>query len=145
MNVGILTCARLPELLESDQKLIPLFAKENLTAKAVIWDDESINWTEFDCLIFRNTWDYYQKEIAFNHWLDKIETLGIKTWNPISTIQKNKHKFYLKKLEKEGLVSRQVFKQFPPRVEYSITNKALELRPVIKELKAWAKKHCTKD
>ncbi len=51
----------------------------------------------------------------------------------------------LKKLEKEGLVSRQVFKQFPPRVEYSITNKALELRPVIKELKVWAKKHCTKD
>ncbi|MBP6584199.1 MAG: hypothetical protein KA215_00855, partial [Flavobacterium sp.] len=69
MIVGILTCARLPELLESDQKLIPLFSNENITAKAVIWDDESINWTEFDYLIFRNTWDYYQKEIAFNHWL----------------------------------------------------------------------------
>ena len=103
MNVGILTCARLPELLESDQKLIPLFSNENITAKAVIWDDESINWTEFDYLIFRNTWDYYQKEIAFNHWLDKIESLGIKSLNPITTIQKNKHKFYLKKLEKEGI------------------------------------------
>ncbi len=93
MKIGILTCARLPELLESDQKLIPLFAKENISAKAVIWDDESIDWTEFDCLIFRNTWDYYQKEIAFNLWLNKIESLGIKTFNPISIIQKNKHKF----------------------------------------------------
>lgn len=103
MKIGILTCARLPELLESDQKLIPLFTKENIVAKAVIWGDESIDWTEFDCLIFRNTWDYYQKEIAFNHWLNKIQSLGIKTLNPISVIQKNKHKFYLKELEKEGI------------------------------------------
>jgi glutathione synthase/RimK-type ligase-like ATP-grasp enzyme len=103
MNVGILTCARLPELLESDQKLIPLFAKGNITAKAIIWDDESVDWTEFDYLIFRNTWDYYQKEIAFNQWLYKIESLGIKTFNPISIIQKNKHKFYLKELEKDGI------------------------------------------
>lgn len=103
MKIGILTCARLPELLESDQKLIPLFTKKNIVAKAVIWDDESIDWTEFDYLIFRNTWDYYQKEIAFNLWLNKIESLGIKTLNPISIIQKNKHKFYLKELGKKGI------------------------------------------
>ena len=92
MKIGILTCARLPSLLVSDQILIPLFEKENFTAKAVVWDDELVNWTEFDYLIFRNTWDYYQKENAFNSWLDKIESLGINTLNPISTIQKNKHK-----------------------------------------------------
>ncbi|WP_026711535.1 ATP-grasp domain-containing protein [Flavobacterium filum] len=103
MKIGILTCARLPELLESDQQLIPLFAKENITAKAAIWDDETVDWTEFDYLIFRNTWDYYQKEEVFNSWLHKIELLGIKTFNPISVIQKNKHKFYLKELEKEGI------------------------------------------
>ncbi|WP_321540457.1 ATP-grasp domain-containing protein [Flavobacterium piscinae] len=104
MKIGILTCARLPELLPSDQKLIPLFAKENVFAKAVIWDDISVDWSEFDALIFRNTWDYYQKETAFNSWLDKIESLGIKTFNPISVIQQNKHKFYLKELEKEGIL-----------------------------------------
>ncbi|WP_291119799.1 ATP-grasp domain-containing protein [Flavobacterium sp. UBA6135] len=103
MKIGILTCARLPELLESDQKLIPLFAQYSIQAQAVVWDDESIDWTQFDFLIFRNTWDYYQKEITFNLWLDKIKSLGIKTFNPISVIQKNKHKFYLKELEKEGI------------------------------------------
>jgi glutathione synthase/RimK-type ligase-like ATP-grasp enzyme len=103
MKIGILTCARLPELLPSDQTLIPLFAKENIVAKAVVWDDEFVEWTQFDYLIFRNTWDYYQKESAFNTWLDKIESLGIKTFNPISVIQQNKHKFYLKELEKQGI------------------------------------------
>ena len=48
MRIGILTCARLPELLESDQKLISLFTKENISAKAVIWDDESVDWTYFE-------------------------------------------------------------------------------------------------
>lgn len=104
MNIAILTCARLPELLESDQKLIPLFKEYTITAKAVIWDDESIDWTAFDYLLFRNTWDYYQKEAAFNEWLRKIESLGIKTLNPIATIQQNKHKFYLKELENKGVL-----------------------------------------
>jgi len=104
MNVGILTCARLPELLESDQKLIPLFKQHNITAKAVIWDDPSVDWTTFDYLLFRNTWDYYQKEEAFNLWLTKMESLGIKTLNPIAIIQQNKHKFYLKELENKGVL-----------------------------------------
>ena len=104
MNVGILTCARLPELLESDQKLIPLFKKYNINAKAVIWDDDSIDWTTFDYLLFRNTWDYYQKENTFNDWLKKMESLGIKTLNPLAVIQQNKHKFYLKELEKKGVL-----------------------------------------
>ena len=104
MNVGILTCARLPELLESDQKLIPLFKQYNINAKAVIWDDYSIDWTTFDYLLFRNTWDYYQKENTFNDWLKKMESLGIKTLNPLAVIQQNKHKFYLKELEKKGVL-----------------------------------------
>jgi len=104
MKVGILTCARLPELLESDQKLIPLFNKHSITAKAVIWDDKSIDWTTFDYLLFRNTWDYYQKEFAFNDWLKKIKSLGIKTLNPLAVIQQNKHKFYLKELENNGVL-----------------------------------------
>lgn len=104
MNVGILTCARLPELLESDQKLIPLFNEHSIIAKAVIWDDASIDWTTFDYLLFRNTWDYYQKETAFNDWLQKMESLGIKTLNPLAVIQQNKHKFYLKELENKGVL-----------------------------------------
>ena len=104
MKVGILTCARLPELLESDQKLIPLFKQHNITAKAVIWDDHSVDWTTFEYLLFRNTWDYYQKEEAFNLWLTKMESLGIKTLNPIAIIQQNKHKFYLKELENKGVL-----------------------------------------
>lgn len=103
MNIALLTCERLPNLTEYDQLLIPELAKHNIQSKAVIWNDKSVNWNDYDYLIFRNTWDYYEKETEFNHWLNHIEELGIKTLNALEIIQQNKHKFYLQTLEKQGL------------------------------------------
>ena len=103
MNIALLTCENLPELTIADQLLIPELAKHNITASAQIWDDKSIHWTDFDYLIFRNTWDYFEKENEFNLWLDQIEKLGIKTLNAIEIIKQNKHKFYLKEMEKNGI------------------------------------------
>jgi glutathione synthase/RimK-type ligase-like ATP-grasp enzyme len=104
MKIGLLTCEKLPELTLADQQLIPELAKHNIIAKAVIWSDKTINWNDFDYLIFRNTWDYFEKEAEFNLWLDQIEKLGIKTLNAIKIIKQNKHKFYLREMEKEGIL-----------------------------------------
>jgi glutathione synthase/RimK-type ligase-like ATP-grasp enzyme len=103
MKIAILTCQKLPDLTKNDQLLIPALAKVTITATAVIWDDKTVDWTNFDYLIFRNTWDYFEKEAEFNLWLEHIEQLGIKTLNPIAIIKKNKHKFYLREMEKQGI------------------------------------------
>lgn len=102
-KIALLTCEKLPYLKESDQALIPALAKHTIEAKAEIWDNPSVDWTTYDYLIFRNTWDYYEKEKEFNLWLSKIEKLGIKTLNSIDIIQQNKHKFYLKDLQEKGV------------------------------------------
>jgi glutathione synthase/RimK-type ligase-like ATP-grasp enzyme len=104
MKIGILTCDKLPELLASEQVLIPALSKHNIDAKPVIWNDPNIDWGTFDYLIFRNTWDYFEKETEFNLWLDHIEKLGVKTLNPIAIIKQNKHKFYLREMEKQGIL-----------------------------------------
>jgi glutathione synthase/RimK-type ligase-like ATP-grasp enzyme len=103
MKIAILTCVKLPELNPEDQKIIPELAKHNIEATAVIWSDKNINWTAYDYLIFRNTWDYFERETEFNIWLDHIEKLGIKTLNPIQVIKKNIHKFYLQELQLQGI------------------------------------------
>jgi glutathione synthase/RimK-type ligase-like ATP-grasp enzyme len=103
MKIAILTCEQLPQLNINDQALIPELAKHNILATAVIWDDPKVKWSDYDYLIFRNTWDYYEKEFAFNSWLEKIAALGIKTLNGIEVIKKNKHKFYLQEMEKQGV------------------------------------------
>ena len=47
----------------------------------------------------------------------------------------------LRELEADGLVSRTVFAEVPPRVEYEITKKALGLGPVMEALTAWWIEH----
>ena len=50
----------------------------------------------------------------------------------------------LRELEKDGLISRQVFNVLPPKVEYSLTQFGLSLKPVMGSLCKWVsenKKH----
>ena len=103
MKIALLTCEKLPDLTIQDRPLIAELAKSGIIATAAIWDDASIDWSDFDYLVFRNTWDYFEKENEFNLWLDQIEKLGIKTLNPIAIIKQNKHKFYLREMEQQGI------------------------------------------
>ena len=47
----------------------------------------------------------------------------------------------LRELEADGLVSRKVYPEVPPRVEYSLTERGRSLSPVIRELKRWGDAH----
>ena len=49
----------------------------------------------------------------------------------------------LKLLEKEGIVDRKVYSEFPVRIEYSLTEKGKALEPVIREIEDWAEKWVT--
>ena len=44
----------------------------------------------------------------------------------------------LKALEADGLISREVFTEVPPRVEYALTEKGKSLLPLIDNLLTWA-------
>ena len=43
----------------------------------------------------------------------------------------------LRELEADGLVSRTIFAEVPPRVDYAITDKARRLGPTMEALAAW--------
>ncbi len=45
----------------------------------------------------------------------------------------------LKELETDKLVTRKIYPQMPPRVEYSLTKKGQSLLPVLEELYNWAR------
>lgn len=47
----------------------------------------------------------------------------------------------LRELEDDGLVSRTVYAEVPPRVEYRLTPGGAALAPVIAALKAWGESH----
>jgi DNA-binding HxlR family transcriptional regulator len=47
----------------------------------------------------------------------------------------------LRELEADGVISRRVYAQVPPKVEYSITSFGTTLAPVLTALGAWAEDH----
>jgi len=49
----------------------------------------------------------------------------------------------LKLLEREGIVSRNIYSEFPVRIEYSLTDKGKALEPVIREIQGWAEGYIT--
>ncbi len=46
----------------------------------------------------------------------------------------------LRELETDGLLHREIFKEIPPKVEYSLTESGKTLEPILKELCVWGMK-----
>jgi DNA-binding HxlR family transcriptional regulator len=47
----------------------------------------------------------------------------------------------LRELEKDGLIERTVYKEVPPKVEYSLTPYGQDLRPTLEMMYNWGKHH----
>ncbi len=47
----------------------------------------------------------------------------------------------LRTLEEDGFVHREVFAEVPPRVEYSLTPRALSFFPLVENMIKWAKEN----
>jgi DNA-binding HxlR family transcriptional regulator len=70
----------------------------------------------------------------FNQLLESIEGINPKTLS-----------VRLREMEKSGLITRKIFPQTPPRVEYSITEKGLALKSVILAMAEFSMKYCAQD
>lgn len=59
----------------------------------------------------------------------------------LAGISPNTLSLRLKRLEGSGIVERRFYAQHPPRAEYVLTDKGDELRPVLKALLDWGRRH----
>lgn len=50
----------------------------------------------------------------------------------------------LRQLEKNGLIKRKIYKEIPPKVEYSLSNLGQTIIPILKLLEEWGTKHVLK-
>lgn len=51
----------------------------------------------------------------------------------------------LKEMERDGLITRQIFHETPVRIEYSLTEKGKALEPVLNQMAAFSMQYCAKD
>jgi len=79
-------------------------ALENLGLKVdrLAWDDAHFNWNNTKFILFRSTWDYFDRFDEFSNWLDQVSQ-KTKLLNSEKIIRWNMDKHYLIDLEKKGI------------------------------------------
>jgi DNA-binding HxlR family transcriptional regulator len=50
----------------------------------------------------------------------------------------------LRELEEEGLINRKLYPEVPPKVEYSITEYGMTLKPILEAMHEWGTNHTMK-
>ena len=84
-------------------KLVTFLKSRQLLVSAEVWDDDKVDWSQYDVIILKSPWDYIVKVDAFYAWLDRLSQLNILVLNPIKTIMWNSNKIYLRDLEDKGV------------------------------------------
>jgi glutathione synthase/RimK-type ligase-like ATP-grasp enzyme len=102
MKIALLSCKNWPDVLEKERAFAEEFPKQ-FDVHVKVWNDPSVNWRDYNYLIFRTVWDYFEFPNEFETWLDDLGNQNIKTLNPLPIIKRNQHKFYLQDLERQGI------------------------------------------
>jgi len=98
---------------------------------------------EQKCKIINNVWEVLGKKWALLI-LKNLQTKEAVRFTELkrlmpgisSTVLSNR----LLEMEREGLISKKIFPEIPPKVEYRLTTRARELGVILKELGGWAQR-----
>ena len=78
------------------------FERRGLRVGRTNWDNLDFDWGDTEYIIFKTTWDYFDRFEEFSKWLDEINK-KTKLINRIETIRWNVDKHYLIDLNKMGV------------------------------------------
>lgn len=85
-----------------DQLVLDALAELGLRVSRVSWDSQDFDWASTHFALIRSTWDYIHRVDEFSSWL-KRASKQTKFINPISLIDWNMDKIYLKELNASGI------------------------------------------
>lgn len=101
-QIAIATSSELPELFGGEKLLIPALQALGYTVSVEVWDRAEVDWSRFDIVLVRCTWDYHEKLDRFMKWLEVLQRSRCLVLNDISTLSWNLDKRYLFELAKRG-------------------------------------------
>lgn len=98
-KVALATCAELPHGDADEGRLATALENACLDASWQVWDAAETDWTEYDAVVVRSTWDYQLRREEFLRWAATLPAL----FNPIDVLAWNTDKRYLAELASEGI------------------------------------------
>jgi glutathione synthase/RimK-type ligase-like ATP-grasp enzyme len=80
------------------------FGAQEMSVEDVDWNDQTIDWSQFDAALIGTTWDYWDQPQLFLSTLEKIEG-QTRLFNSAATVRWNSDKRYLKELAAKGALT----------------------------------------
>ena len=99
-RLALATCAHLPGIHPDDAHLASELTRLGIEPVSCIWSDPTVDWSSFDAVLIRTTWDYFQRYDEFLDWLDR---LPVPTINNKPLLRWNSDKRYLLELAQLGI------------------------------------------
>lgn len=90
--------------VSDDDLAIGPLAELGWDVETISWRDKTVAWDDFDIVVLRTPWDYQNDPEAFLEVLRKIDISSSRLENPLSIIEWNLDKRYLRDLETKGVV-----------------------------------------
>jgi len=98
--IAVATSAALPALDPDSVPLLQALGERGVDARPAIWTDPGVDWSAFDAILVRSTWDYYDRFEEFLAW---VAAAPVPMFNPPGVVAWNAHKSYLRDLAERGV------------------------------------------
>jgi glutathione synthase/RimK-type ligase-like ATP-grasp enzyme len=97
--IALATCAEVPELDEDGPALVAALRERGVEPVAAVWDDPAVEWSRFELVVLRSTWDYAERRDEFLAWIGRLPRVV----NPPAVVRWNSDKAYLGELAAAGV------------------------------------------
>lgn len=98
-RVALATCHFKPTLDDDGPALLAALAAAGVDASVEVWDDTHVDWSSYDLVVVRSTWDYIERREEFLAWAVTVPRLA----NPAGVLAWNTDKRYLADLADAGV------------------------------------------
>jgi glutathione synthase/RimK-type ligase-like ATP-grasp enzyme len=101
-SVALATCRALADLWAGDRLFLNELRRRGVVAAPLVWDDETVDWRQWDTVVIRSCWDYHLHIEQFRAWLERLERDAVRVINPPRVMRWNMHKRYLLDVARAG-------------------------------------------
>lgn len=91
VRVAIATCSAFPGLPEDEPLLLDELRARGVAAEPAVWDAPGIDWSGYELVVIRSTWDYVPQRARFLAWADSLP----RVLNAAEVLRWNTDKRYL--------------------------------------------------
>ncbi|CAB4774737.1 unannotated protein [freshwater metagenome] len=97
-RVALVTAEIARDADDDETPLLDALIWSGVDASVVVWDDRKVDWSTFDLVVVRSTWDYALRHNEFVRWIRRV-SLRATLVNSADVIEWNLDKRYLRDLQ----------------------------------------------